>query len=94
VPGQRASRFVLRATSHPGSARVFGMAVHVDGHRLLGATATRLFYWQTARASDHGKLDDRTERECEARIAAPIAARLAAPIAASLRRIGPDARLA
>jgi hypothetical protein len=30
----------------------------------------RLFYWQTARNSDHRKLDDRTEGEIAARIAA------------------------
>jgi hypothetical protein len=34
-----------------------------------GSLVARLFYWQTARASDHGKLDESTERELEARIA-------------------------
>lgn len=34
-----------------------------------GSLVTRLFYWQTARASDHGKLDESTERELEAGIA-------------------------
>jgi len=34
-----------------------------------GSLVTRSFYWQTARASDHGKLDESTEREFEARIA-------------------------
>jgi len=32
-----------------------------------GSLVTRLFYWQTARASDHGKLEESTE--FEARIA-------------------------
>jgi hypothetical protein len=34
-----------------------------------GSLVTRLFYWQTARASEHGKLDESTERELAARIA-------------------------